>query len=118
MVQLHPGKGIGHTPLIETVGDIAVDDINQLNGLANGHGQIGGFSVVESPFGGIVTITGRIGDPPDSFNGGVAPYKYRIEVFGPAPFNSWQPLTNPVKVKISEWIRWITSAVHPRRVCM
>jgi hypothetical protein len=102
-VQLHPGKLVGHTPLIETVGDIATNDINQINGLATGNGQIGAFSVFESPFGGVVTITGRIGDPPDSFNGGAAPFKYRIEVFGPPPFNSWQPLTNPITVKISEW---------------
>ncbi|HET6977047.1 MAG TPA: hypothetical protein VFI24_12040 [Pyrinomonadaceae bacterium] len=107
LVQLQPSKVEGHAPLIETVGDIGVDDINQFTGLATGHGQIGGFAVNESPFGGTVTITGRIGDPPDSFNGGAAPFKYRIEVFGPAPFNSWQPLTNPIKVKISEWFAGI-----------
>jgi hypothetical protein len=103
LVQLHPGLLVGHTPLIETVGDIGVDDINQFSGLATGNGQIGAFTVLDSPFGGVVTITGRIGDPPNSFGGGAVPYKYRIEVFGPPPFNSWQPLTNPIKVKISEW---------------
>ena len=103
-VQLHPGKLVGHIPLIETVGDIATDDIDQLTGLATGSAQIGAFSVSQSPFGGVVTLTGRIGDPPDSFNGGAAPFKYKIEVFGPAPFNSWQPLTNPIKVKVTEWL--------------
>lgn len=112
-VQLHPSKIAGHAPLIETVGDIGVNDINQFTGLATGDGQIGGFSVIQSPFGGTVTITGRIGDPPDSFNGGAVPYKYRIEVFGPAPFNSWQPLTNPVKVKISEWFAGIPQECTP-----
>jgi len=112
-VQLHPGKAAGHTPLIETVGDIGVDDINQFTGLATGDGQIGGFSVLQSPFGGTVTITGRIGDPPDSFGAGVAPYKYRIEVFGPPPFNSWQPLTNPIKVKISEWFGGVPQECTP-----
>lgn len=112
-VQLHPGKLVGHIPLIETVGDIGVDDIDQVTGLASGAGQIGGFNVVQSPFGGEVRLTGRIGDPPDSFNGGAAPFKYKIEVFGPAPFNSWQPLINPIKVKVSEWIAGIPQQCAP-----
>ncbi len=99
--------------MIETVGDIAVDDIDQLTGLATGDGQIGSFSVSESPFGGVVTLTGRIGDPPDSFGGGAAPYKYRVEVFGPPPFDSWQPLTNPVAVKVSEWFGGIPQQCEP-----
>jgi hypothetical protein len=99
--------------LIETVGDIGVDDINQFNGLATGDAQIGAFSVFHSPFGGVVTITGRIGDPPNSFGGGATPYKYRIEVFGPPPFNSWQPLTNPISVKISEWFLGIPQPCAP-----
>jgi hypothetical protein len=103
LVQLNPGELVGHIPLIETVGDIGVDDIDQVTGLGTGDANIGYFSVVESPFGGEVTITGRIGDPPNSFGGGATPYKYRIDVFGPPPFDSWQPLTNPINVKVSEW---------------
>jgi len=102
-VQLHPGKVEGHIPLIETVGDILVPDINQITGLATGDGQIGAFSVLDSPFGGEVRITGRIGNPPNSFGGGATPFKYRVEVFGPAPFNTWTPLTNPIVVGVSEW---------------
>lgn len=102
-VQLHPGKLEGHIPLIETVGDILVPDINPANGLATGDGQIGAFSVLDSPFGGEVRITGRIGNPPNSFGGGATPFKYRVEVFGPAPFNTWTPLTNPIVVGVSEW---------------
>ena len=97
-VQLHPGKVEGHIPLIETVGDILVPDIDPATGLATGDGQIGAFSVVDSPFGGEVRITGRIGNPPNSFGGGATPFKYRVEVFGPAPFNTWTPLTNPIVV--------------------
>lgn len=113
LVQLHPGTAAGHTPLIETVGDIGVNDINQLSGLATGNGQIGGFSVFQSPFGGVVTITGRIGDPPDSFTSGALPFKYRIEVFGPPPFNTWTPLINPIKVKISEWFNGTPQECSP-----
>lgn len=113
LVQLEPGKLEGHIPLIETVGDIGVDDIDPLTGLATGVGQIGSFSVVQSPFGGVVTITGRIGNPPDSFGGGAPQFKYRVEVFGPPPFDSWTPLANPVAVKITEWFAGIPVQCEP-----
>jgi hypothetical protein len=112
-VQLHPGKLEGHIPLIETVGDILVPDINPANGLATGDGQIGAFSVLDSPFGGEVRITGRIGNPPNSFGGGVTPFKYRIEVFGPPPFNTWTPLPNPIVVGVSEWFNGIPVMCAP-----
>jgi hypothetical protein len=112
-VQLHPGTLEGHIPIIETVGDIQVTDINPANGLATGDGQIGAFSVVDSPFGGEVRITGRIGDPPDSFGGGAAPFKYRVEVFGPAPFDAWTPLTNPITVGVSEWFSGVPTMCAP-----
>jgi hypothetical protein len=102
-VQLHPGKLEGHIPLIETVGDILVPDIDPVTGLATGNGQIGAFSVLHSPFGGEVRITGRIGNPPNSFGGGATPFKYRVEVFGPPPFDTWTPLMNPIVVGVSEW---------------
>jgi hypothetical protein len=113
LVQLHPGALVGHIPLIETVGDVAVPDIDQITGLATGSGVIGAFSVVDSPFGGTITITGRIGDPPNSFGGGAVPFKYRVEVFGPPPFNSWQPLINPISVDISEWLLGVPQQCAP-----
>ena len=102
-VQLQPGTLEGHIPLIETVGDILVPDIDPVTGLATGSGQIGAFSVLDSPFGGEVRITGRIGNPPNSFGGGATPFKYRVEVFGPPPFDTWTPLMNPIVVGVSEW---------------
>jgi len=102
-VQLRPGFGTGHIPLIETIGDVGVDDINQANGLATGNMVIAAASVNQSPFGLGVTITGRIGNPPDSFGGGAAPFKYKIEV-APDGTNDWQPLTNKITVKKSEFI--------------
>jgi hypothetical protein len=112
-IQLHPGKLEGHIPLIETVGDILVSDINPANGLATGDGQIGAFSVLDSPFGGEVRITGRIGNPPNSFGGGAVPFKYRIDVFGPPPFDAWTPLTNPIVVGVSEWFNGIPVMCAP-----
>jgi hypothetical protein len=112
-VQLHPGTLEGHIPLIESVGDILVPDINQVTGLSTGEGQIGMFTTFESPFGGEVRITGRIGNPPNSFGGGAAPFKYRVEVFGPPPFNTWTPLTNPLVVGVSEWFSGIPVMCAP-----
>jgi hypothetical protein len=116
LVQLAPGKIEGHTPLIETVGDIGVNDIDPFTGLATGNGVIGSFPVLDSPFGGVVTLTGRIGNPPDSFGGGATALKYRVEVYGPPPFNSWQPLTNPIDVKISEWFNGFAQQCSPGKV--
>jgi hypothetical protein len=111
-VQLRPGRLVGHIPLIETVGDVAVDDINQATGLATGNLQIAASSVNQSPFGYGITITGRIGSPPNSFGGGATPYKYRIEV-APDGTNDWQPLTNKIKVKKSEFINGIPVQCAP-----
>jgi hypothetical protein len=41
-----------------------------------------GFTANQSPFGGVIKITGRIGDPPDSFNGPAAPCGYVIRLLG------------------------------------
>ena len=110
-VQLRPGLLVGHVPVIDTVGDLVVANINQVTGLATGQGEIGLFTVLDSPFGGEVTITGEIGDPPDSYQGGlpdefIGGFKYRIEVFGPPPFNSWQPLTDPLFVHVDTFINF------------
>jgi len=107
-VQIKPGPLAGHIPLIETVGDISVPEINPATGLATGDGEIGNFTVLHSPFGGTVTITGEIGDPPESYAGGppdlvTGGFKYRIEVFGPPPFDSWQPLVNPIFIDVTTW---------------
>jgi len=115
-IQIRPGTLEGHIPLIETVGDIGVNDINTGSGLATGAANIGFFSVLDSPFGGEVTITGRIGDPPNSFGGGAAPFKYRVEVFGPPPFDSWTPLANPIVVKVSEWLSGVPQMCAPGEV--
>jgi hypothetical protein len=107
-VQIKPGPLAGHIPLIETVGDLSVPEISPATGLGTGDGEIGNFTVLDSPFGGEVTITGEIGDPPESYAGGPPDlvsggFKYRIEVFGPPPFDSWQPLVNPIFINVATW---------------
>jgi hypothetical protein len=101
LVTLRPGVLAGHIPVIETVGNLGVDDIDPFTGLGTGDGVGAVFSANQSPFGGGIKITGRIGDPPNSFGGGAPGFKYRIEV-SPAAVDDWHPLTNQVPVKISE----------------
>lgn len=107
-VQLQPGKGTGHVPLIETIGDVPVNRIDQTAGptlgLATGHMEIASAVFLnQSPFGGEITITGQIGNPPDVF-GGAAPFKYRIEVRREDGVDTFHPLTNAISVSVAEWI--------------
>jgi hypothetical protein len=100
--QVQPGASISHTPLIETVGDVPVNRINQADGLATGGLEIANVSVNQSPFGGEVTITGSLGLPPDSFGGGALPFKYRIDVKRNDGIDTYHPLLNDVEVSITE----------------
>lgn len=100
-IQLRPGFLTGRVPLIETVGGMAVSDIDAVTGLATGGHQITAATVNQSPFGCGVTITGRIGDPPDSPGGGATLLKYRIEI-APDGTEDWQPLTNRIKARRAE----------------
>ncbi|GAN32900.1 hypothetical protein [Candidatus Brocadia sinica] len=105
LIQLRHGKAEARTPVIETVGDISVDDIDPATGLATGDAEIGIFSVNLSPFGGGITITGRIaGTLPDSFGGGALPLKYRILVRKDDGIDTWHPLTNTVDVDVTKFV--------------
>lgn len=114
-IQLHPGLLLGHIPLIETIGDIESPDIDQATALATGPwastSMPGAPDVaVDAPFSGNLMISGRIGDPPNSFGGGQVPFKYRIEV-APDGTNNWKPLTNDIDIKVTETIGSVTSFV-------
>lgn len=113
LVQLRPGTLTGHIPIIETVGNMGVDDIDPATGLATGNGVGAGFTANQSPFGGVIKITGRIGDPPDSFNGPAARFKYKIEVSPVGIVDDWHALTNKVKVKISEFLNGVPQDCAP-----
>ncbi|ADN36222.1 Peptidoglycan-binding domain 1 protein [Methanolacinia petrolearia DSM 11571] len=92
-----------HTPYIETVGNMAVCDISQATGLATGNGIISAFYADSSPFGGTVTITGFIDNPPGGVLDGVAaPVKYKISVrpYNPADPQPWQDLNDGFNVKV------------------
>lgn len=103
-VQIRPGFGVGHTPLIETVGDAPLPIIDNTTGLATGNLSIASAVFVnQSPFGGEVTVTGEILNPPSVLAGGALPFKYKIEV-SPAGLNNFQPLLNPITVYAREAI--------------
>lgn len=104
-IQLRPGTGTGHVALIETVGDVPVNHINQSTGLATGNLEIANtVSVNQSPFGGEVTITGELGLPPDVLGGGAQPFKYRVEVKRDDGIDTYHPLLNDIEVSVAEWI--------------
>ncbi|MFL6660178.1 MAG: hypothetical protein ACJ8GW_18985 [Massilia sp.] len=76
-IQLKPGRvAAGNTPFIETVGSMAVADINGA-GYANGPAQLAGFSARQSPFGGEIILTGHLANATDISASG-APLKYRV----------------------------------------
>lgn len=113
LVQLRPGELAGHVPVIETVGNVGVNDIDQSTGLATGAGVGATFSADQSPFGGAVHVTGRIGDPPDTFGGAEAKFRYRIEVSPAAGPEDWHALTNPITVKVSEFLNGVPIPCAP-----
>lgn len=99
--QILPGAGVSHTPLIETVGDVPINRIFA-DGRATGHMEIANAVLNQAPFGGEITITGSIGLPPDSFGGGLLPFKYKVEVKKDDGVDTYHPLLNPVEVSYTE----------------
>ncbi len=90
------------TPYIDSVGNMAVCDIDQNTGLATGEGVIAEFDANESPFGGEITITGFIDNAPKGVMEGIdEPVKYKVSVQNGAS-GSWQPLTNSFEVNVVE----------------
>ncbi len=93
---------------IINVGSMSVCDIDQVTGLANGHStDTANFTAVDSPFGGIVTISGYITDPPHYLSGGNSgvKLKYKVSVRQVSPIvTPWQAVTNPFYVQITEQI--------------
>lgn len=88
-----------HSPYIETVGSMSVDDIDDLTGLATGHSDsTADFEAQDSPFGGIIWITGRLLNPTDSYGGVELPLRYMVSVRSD-PAEPWQPLTNSFGIR-------------------
>jgi len=105
LVHIKPGLTIPetvHTPIIETVASMGVDDIDNTTGHADGDSAgTAGFTANDSPFGGEIRITGRILHPPDSFIGGADELMYKVSVRRSGVGETWQPLTNSFNLKLS-----------------
>jgi hypothetical protein len=91
---------------MDTVGNMAVCDIDKSTGLASGSGILAGFTANESPFGGLVTVSGFITNPPHVLDG-ETPMNYRVSVRPHDPSktdaeNPWQPLRNDFDITVTE----------------
>jgi hypothetical protein len=98
LIHVKPGQIIPsntHPPIIETVGSMSITKINSI-GLANGTADLVGFSAIDSPFGGIVVITGHIANSTD-ISAGAAALKYRVQVSNDNGV-TWQNLNNSFDV--------------------
>ena len=81
LICLPPGPVVQpgvQSAFFDTVGSMSVTKINAVTGLADGTSTVG-FTAVQSPFGGEVTITGYI-YPSANLSAGALPFKYRISV--------------------------------------
>ncbi len=89
-----------HSPFIETVASMGVDDIDSVTGFADGASAgTAAFTAYQSPFGGEIRITGRLLHPPDSFIGGAQELRYKVSVRRSG--ETWQPLTNSFNLKLA-----------------
>ena len=88
VIHILPGDVIqGQFPVLSSVGDIATSDINSI-GFATGIGIETGFLAQNSPFGGMINLSGKI-------VGGTAASRYRVLIKPQgAPDTSYVPLTN------------------------
>ncbi|MFN2255048.1 MAG: hypothetical protein ACK2U6_12475 [Candidatus Promineifilaceae bacterium] len=79
-----------HFPIIQTAGSMDVGQIDSVTGLANGDSPtVGCLSADDSPFGGVVVLTGHIGNAPDISNGATK-LKYRVEYTQDNTWGSYQ----------------------------
>ena len=105
LIHIKPGPIVlpgSHNPYISVVGNMGIDDINSATGLATGTGVMAAFTAKDSPFGGVVTISGHIAFPPNTFGGGATPLKYKV--FVRRSGEQWQPIGNSFYVKVTEQI--------------
>lgn len=95
------------TSFIDTVGNMAVCDIDQTTGLASGSGVTAAFTANQSPFGGTIIITGFITNAPNVL-AGAAPFKYQVSVrqldASGLPIGPWQPLNNSFTITITQQV--------------
>lgn len=102
LIQIKPGVTIPpgvQIPYISAVGNMAVMDIDT-NGYANGTSILSGFTALDSPFGGTVTICGHISNAPN-LSAGAAPLKYYV-AYRKVGEPSWINIANKFQITITE----------------
>jgi hypothetical protein len=105
---IEPGEQV---PFISVVGGMAISSISWNpdtvvpstigDGYANGVSVLGGYSALESPFGGVIAICGHISNPPDDPIPS-AKLRYKVQ-FRKKGTTNWQTITNNFKIWISTW---------------
>jgi hypothetical protein len=110
LIHVKPGPAAEpgtHFPIIQTVGSMDVGDVSPVTGLANGPAVLAGFTAQDSPFGGLIVVTGHIGNAPD-ISSGATRLKYRVEVSDDGGV-SWQRVTNSFTLKRDQLLNGIWS---------
>lgn len=110
LIQIRPGQRVEpgtHPPFIETVGGMDVTKISNVTGLADGPATTAGFTANQSPFGGVIIVTGHIANPTDISQGAV-PLKYRVEVSNDGGL-TWQHRTDKFNVGRDQFLNGLWS---------
>jgi hypothetical protein len=108
IIQIKPGdvQPGEQKPFIWSLGNMAVESISGNSfttlasaigdGYANGVSVGGGYTAIESPFGGVVKISGTITNAPD-ISSGAAKLKYKVQYRKLGAIN-WQGISNPFTI--------------------
>lgn len=110
LIHIRPGAEVQpgtHPPFIETVGGMDVVRINNVTGLADGPATTAAFTADQSPFGGVVVVTGHIANPPD-ISQGALPLKYRVYVSNDGGA-TWQRRTDTFTIGRSQFLNGLWS---------
>lgn len=122
LIQIKPGKLFApgeQVPFISVVGGMAVESISGNtdtvlpssigSGYANGTSVYGGYTALESPFGGVIAICGHISNPPDD-PADINKLKYKVQ-YKKSGAPNWNDIVNTFRIWISTWngISWSMS---------
>lgn len=108
LIQIKPGKFVEsgkQIPFITFVGGMVVNKISgnseTIIPSAIGDGYANGVNALESPFGSVISICGRISNPPD-ITAGAAKLKYKVQ-YKKSTETNWHDIDNNFKIYISTW---------------
>ncbi|MHC4727149.1 MAG: hypothetical protein ACYS17_07940 [Planctomycetota bacterium] len=126
LIQIKPNRHDGTTqiPFITVVGQMAVESISGNPdtvipssigyGYANGPSVLGGYSAIESPFGGTIAISGHISNPPNH-SAAVPKLEYKVQ-YKKSMTPGWNDITNKFRIWISTWNGIMWSMSHKDQV--